>query len=154
MALFEYGWNGLASCLKCVVTAYLLSECMIPGHIFPHNLFLQEYSKLQVTKPKIREGMELVEQPTDDLFPCSCHRKSVRNTDRLLLGVRVTLYFFILIYRVSVTEWGHYVAALNTTLTVIFKSRFCFVFLFHNQVNYSSLNELFKPLPFSKFMHF
>ncbi|XP_041721654.1 testis-expressed protein 30 [Coregonus clupeaformis] len=33
-----------------------------------------EYAKLQVTEPKVREGMERVEQPTDDLFPCSCHR--------------------------------------------------------------------------------
>ncbi|XP_029559016.1 protein O-glucosyltransferase 2 [Salmo trutta] len=38
-----------------------------------YKLF-QEYAKLQVTEPKIREGMERVEQPTDDLFPCSCHR--------------------------------------------------------------------------------
>ncbi|XP_053482642.1 protein O-glucosyltransferase 2 [Ictalurus furcatus] len=34
----------------------------------------QEYAKLQVTQPKIRDGMELVEQPKDDLFPCYCHR--------------------------------------------------------------------------------
>ncbi|CAB1346590.1 unnamed protein product, partial [Coregonus sp. 'balchen'] len=38
-----------------------------------YKLF-QEYAKLQVTEPKVREGMERVEQPTDDLFPCSCHR--------------------------------------------------------------------------------
>ncbi|XP_061697057.1 protein O-glucosyltransferase 2-like isoform X2 [Syngnathoides biaculeatus] len=35
----------------------------------------EEYAKLQVTEPKIREGMELVEHPSDDLFPCSCLRK-------------------------------------------------------------------------------
>ncbi|RXM29401.1 KDEL motif-containing protein 1 [Acipenser ruthenus] len=35
----------------------------------------QEYANLQVGEPKIREGMELVEQPKDDLFPCTCHRK-------------------------------------------------------------------------------
>ncbi|KAM8857203.1 protein O-glucosyltransferase 2 [Synchiropus picturatus] len=34
----------------------------------------QEYAKLQVTEPKIRKGMTLVEQPGDDLFPCHCHR--------------------------------------------------------------------------------
>ncbi|KAM8854635.1 protein O-glucosyltransferase 2 isoform 2-T2 [Spinachia spinachia] len=39
------------------------------------------YAKLQVTEPKIREGMELVEQPSDDLFPCSCH--STRAKDEL-----------------------------------------------------------------------
>ncbi|TKS67469.1 KDEL motif-containing protein 1 [Collichthys lucidus] len=38
-----------------------------------YKLF-QEYAKLQVTEPKIREGMEHVEQPSDDLFPCYCHR--------------------------------------------------------------------------------
>ncbi|MEE6470747.1 hypothetical protein FKM82_009056 [Ascaphus truei] len=34
----------------------------------------QAYASLQVSKPKIREGMEIVEQPSDDLFPCTCHR--------------------------------------------------------------------------------
>lgn len=38
----------------------------------------QEYAKLQITKPAVREDMELVEQPTDDLFPCTCLRKRVR----------------------------------------------------------------------------
>ncbi|MGH0182509.1 UNVERIFIED_CONTAM: hypothetical protein FKN15_009718 [Acipenser sinensis] len=37
----------------------------------------QEYANLLVGEPKIREGMELVEQPKDDLFPCTCHRKEV-----------------------------------------------------------------------------
>ncbi|KAL0985529.1 hypothetical protein UPYG_G00158110 [Umbra pygmaea] len=41
---------------------------------YSYKLF-QEYAKLQVTEPKVRDGMEPVEQPTDDLFPCSCHRK-------------------------------------------------------------------------------
>ncbi|RXM98719.1 KDEL motif-containing protein 1 [Acipenser ruthenus] len=39
--------------------------------------FFKEYANLQVGEPKIREGMELVEQPKDDLFPCTCHRKKV-----------------------------------------------------------------------------
>ncbi|KAK1797725.1 hypothetical protein P4O66_008091, partial [Electrophorus voltai] len=37
----------------------------------------QEYAKLQVTEPKVRVGMERVEQPKDDLFPCYCHRTKV-----------------------------------------------------------------------------
>uniref|UniRef100_A0A8D3A0X5 Protein O-glucosyltransferase 2 n=1 Tax=Scophthalmus maximus TaxID=52904 RepID=A0A8D3A0X5_SCOMX len=47
-----------------------------------YKLF-QEYAKLQVTEPEVREGMELVQQPTDDLFPCSCHRTRVRDTNKL-----------------------------------------------------------------------
>lgn len=43
-----------------------------------HKLF-QKYAELQVTKPKVRDGMELVEQPKDDLFPCYCARKKVRD---------------------------------------------------------------------------
>lgn len=39
-----------------------------------HYQLFKKYAKLQVTEPKVRKGMELVEQPTDDLFPCSCHR--------------------------------------------------------------------------------
>ncbi|KAK5861364.1 hypothetical protein PBY51_022769 [Eleginops maclovinus] len=37
------------------------------------------YAKRQVTEPKVREGMELVEQPSDDLFPCSCHRTRAKD---------------------------------------------------------------------------
>ncbi|XP_028292086.1 LOW QUALITY PROTEIN: protein O-glucosyltransferase 2 [Gouania willdenowi] len=40
---------------------------------------LKEYAGLQNSEPKVREGMELVEQPTDDLFPCSCHRTQERD---------------------------------------------------------------------------
>ncbi|XP_078513629.1 protein O-glucosyltransferase 2 [Lissotriton helveticus] len=48
---------------------------LMGDHIFCYYFkLLQEYSYLQVSKPKIREGMELVEQPTDDLFLCTCHR--------------------------------------------------------------------------------
>ncbi|XP_026888565.2 protein O-glucosyltransferase 2 isoform X2 [Electrophorus electricus] len=39
----------------------------------------QEYAKLQVTEPKVRVGMERVEQPKDDLFPCYCHRTKVKD---------------------------------------------------------------------------
>ncbi|XP_053311263.1 protein O-glucosyltransferase 2 [Spea bombifrons] len=34
----------------------------------------QAYARLQVNEPKIREGMEPVEQTSDNLFPCDCHR--------------------------------------------------------------------------------
>ncbi|XP_023130993.2 protein O-glucosyltransferase 2 isoform X1 [Amphiprion ocellaris] len=43
-----------------------------------YQLF-KAYAKLQVTEPKVRKGMELVEQPADDLFPCHCHRTMVRD---------------------------------------------------------------------------
>lgn len=43
-----------------------------------HKLF-EEYAKLQVTEPKVREGMELIEQPADDLFPCFCHRTATKD---------------------------------------------------------------------------
>uniref|UniRef100_A0AAY4BND8 Glycosyl transferase CAP10 domain-containing protein n=1 Tax=Denticeps clupeoides TaxID=299321 RepID=A0AAY4BND8_9TELE len=39
----------------------------------------QEYAKRQVSEPEVREGMEPVEQPKDDLFPCHCHRTQVRD---------------------------------------------------------------------------
>ncbi|KAG9328553.1 hypothetical protein JZ751_013009, partial [Albula glossodonta] len=37
----------------------------------------EEYARLQVTEAKVREGMERVGQPKDDLFPCNCHRSKV-----------------------------------------------------------------------------
>ncbi|KAL4608953.1 KDEL motif-containing protein 1 isoform X1 [Arapaima gigas] len=49
-------------------------------HLMGDNVFcyyfklFQEYAARQVSEPKVREGMEKVEQPKDDLFPCSCHR--------------------------------------------------------------------------------
>ncbi|KAG1945979.1 protein O-glucosyltransferase 2 isoform X2 [Pimephales promelas] len=43
-----------------------------------YKLF-QKYSELQVTEPKVRDGMELLEQPKDELFPCYCARKQVRD---------------------------------------------------------------------------
>ncbi|KAI1885473.1 hypothetical protein AGOR_G00220560 [Albula goreensis] len=39
----------------------------------------QEYARLQVTEAKVREGMEQVGQPKDDLFPCNCHRGKVKD---------------------------------------------------------------------------
>ncbi|XP_067265858.1 protein O-glucosyltransferase 2 [Chanodichthys erythropterus] len=39
----------------------------------------QKYAELQVTEPKVQDGMELVEQPKDELFPCYCARKKVRD---------------------------------------------------------------------------
>ncbi|TMS06951.1 KDEL motif-containing protein 1 [Larimichthys crocea] len=50
-----------------------------------YRLF-QEYAKLQVTEPKIREGMEHVEQPSDDLFPCYCHR--MKDTVKVPFGTK------------------------------------------------------------------
>ncbi|XP_012782423.2 protein O-glucosyltransferase 3 [Ochotona princeps] len=47
----------------------------------PHRLYcyyysvLQEYAKRQSSKPKVREGMEPVPQPDDDMSLCHCHRK-------------------------------------------------------------------------------
>ncbi|XP_063069678.1 protein O-glucosyltransferase 2 [Engraulis encrasicolus] len=46
---------------------------LMGDHVFCYYFRLfQEYAKRQVTKPEVREGMELVEQPKDDLFPCYC----------------------------------------------------------------------------------
>nr|XP_023695917.1 KDEL motif-containing protein 1 [Paramormyrops kingsleyae] len=36
---------------------------------------LQAYAALQISKPKVREGMERLQQPNEELFPCSCHRQ-------------------------------------------------------------------------------
>uniref|UniRef100_UPI00358F95EA protein O-glucosyltransferase 2 n=1 Tax=Myxine glutinosa TaxID=7769 RepID=UPI00358F95EA len=40
-----------------------------------YQSLLEAYAKRHTSVPKIRQGMELVEQPKDDLFPCTCHRK-------------------------------------------------------------------------------
>ncbi|XP_067890194.1 protein O-glucosyltransferase 2 isoform X1 [Heterodontus francisci] len=51
---------------------------LMADHIFCYYFKLfQEYADLQVSEPKIRDGMELVDQPKDDLFPCVCHRTKV-----------------------------------------------------------------------------
>uniref|UniRef100_A0A8C4RXF1 Protein O-glucosyltransferase 2 n=1 Tax=Erpetoichthys calabaricus TaxID=27687 RepID=A0A8C4RXF1_ERPCA len=46
---------------------------LMGDHIFCYYFLLfQEYASLQVNEPKVRDGMEVVEQPKDDLFPCAC----------------------------------------------------------------------------------
>ncbi|XP_042666365.1 protein O-glucosyltransferase 2 [Centrocercus urophasianus] len=53
---------------------------LMGDHIFCYYFKLfQEYSSLQVSEPKIRDGMEKVQQPEDDLFPCTCHRKKTKD---------------------------------------------------------------------------
>ncbi|XP_026564172.1 KDEL motif-containing protein 1 [Pseudonaja textilis] len=52
---------------------------LMGDHIFCYYFKLfQEYAKLQVSDPKVRDGMEKVLQPDDDLFPCNCHRTKVK----------------------------------------------------------------------------
>ncbi|XP_072267902.1 protein O-glucosyltransferase 2 isoform X2 [Pyxicephalus adspersus] len=49
-------------------------------HIFCYYFKLfQAYAKLQVSEPKIREGMEIVKHSSDNLFPCKCHRDMVKD---------------------------------------------------------------------------
>ncbi|KAG7260497.1 hypothetical protein CRUP_006582 [Coryphaenoides rupestris] len=43
-----------------------------------YKLF-EKYAELQVSEPMVRSGMTLVEQPSDDLFPCSCQRRTVKD---------------------------------------------------------------------------
>ncbi|XP_044864452.1 protein O-glucosyltransferase 2 isoform X1 [Mauremys mutica] len=53
---------------------------LMGDHVFCYYFKLfQEYGNLQVSEPKIRDGMEKVEQPDDDLFPCTCHRKKAKD---------------------------------------------------------------------------
>ncbi|XP_051488011.1 protein O-glucosyltransferase 2 isoform X1 [Apus apus] len=53
---------------------------LMGDHIFCYYFKLfQEYARLQVSEPKIRDGMEKVQQPDDDLFPCTCHRKKAKD---------------------------------------------------------------------------
>ncbi|KAK9401736.1 KDEL motif-containing protein 1 [Crotalus adamanteus] len=52
---------------------------LMGDHIFCYYFKLfQEYAKLQVSDPKVRDGMEKVGQPDEDLFPCNCHRTKVK----------------------------------------------------------------------------
>uniref|UniRef100_A0A8C6VER4 Protein O-glucosyltransferase 2 n=1 Tax=Naja naja TaxID=35670 RepID=A0A8C6VER4_NAJNA len=54
-------------------------NALMGDHIFCYYFKLfQEYAKLQVSDPKVRDGMEKVVQPDDDLFPCNCHRTKVK----------------------------------------------------------------------------
>ncbi|XP_039193653.1 protein O-glucosyltransferase 2 isoform X3 [Crotalus tigris] len=53
---------------------------LMGDHIFCYYFKLfQEYAKLQVSDPKVRDGMEKVGQPDEDLFPCNCHRTKVQH---------------------------------------------------------------------------
>ncbi|XP_063248461.1 protein O-glucosyltransferase 2 isoform X2 [Prinia subflava] len=53
---------------------------LMGDHIFCYYFKLfQEYASLLVSEPKIREGMEKVQQPDDDLFPCTCHRRKAKD---------------------------------------------------------------------------
>ncbi|KAE8625845.1 hypothetical protein XENTR_v10006412 [Xenopus tropicalis] len=48
---------------------------LMGDHIFCYYFKLfQAYASLQISKPKIREGMKIVEFPSNDLFPCECKR--------------------------------------------------------------------------------
>ncbi len=50
------------------------------------TLYLQEYARRLVKKPYVREGMELVEQPSDHEAACDCHRlKQVRHKTHFIL---------------------------------------------------------------------
>ncbi|XP_018537484.1 protein O-glucosyltransferase 2 isoform X2 [Lates calcarifer] len=63
----------------------LMGQQFARNHLMGDSIFcyyyklFKEYAKLQVTEPMVRKGMELVEQPTDDLFPCSCQRKRAKD---------------------------------------------------------------------------
>lgn len=53
---------------------------LVANHIFCYYFKLfQEYAALQVNEPKIRDSMELVDHPKDELFPCVCHRTKSRD---------------------------------------------------------------------------
>ncbi|XP_031436708.1 protein O-glucosyltransferase 2 isoform X2 [Clupea harengus] len=53
---------------------------LMGDHIFCYYFRLfQEYAKRQVTEPEVREGMEFVEQPKDELFPCYCHHTQAKD---------------------------------------------------------------------------
>lgn len=55
---------------------------------------MQKYAELQVSEPMVRSGMTLVEQPSDDLFPCSCQRRTVSIAIELCSSV-LALDFFL-----------------------------------------------------------
>ncbi|XP_056411685.1 protein O-glucosyltransferase 2 isoform X4 [Hyla sarda] len=53
---------------------------LMGDHIFCYYFkLLQAYAKLQVSKPKIRDGMEKVENTSDNFFPCECPRIKVKD---------------------------------------------------------------------------
>ncbi|XP_075056081.1 protein O-glucosyltransferase 2 isoform X3 [Mixophyes fleayi] len=50
---------------------------LMGDHVFCYYFRLfQAYARLQVSQPKIRAGMEIVELPSDYLFPCKCQRNN------------------------------------------------------------------------------
>uniref|UniRef100_A0A1A8ICF7 KDEL (Lys-Asp-Glu-Leu) containing 1 n=1 Tax=Nothobranchius kuhntae TaxID=321403 RepID=A0A1A8ICF7_NOTKU len=55
------------------------SHLMGDGVFCYYYKLFKEYARLQITEPNVRKGMVLVEQPTDDLFPCSCHRTPAKD---------------------------------------------------------------------------
>lgn len=53
---------------------------LMGDHVFCYYFKLfQAYAKLQVSKPKIRDGMEKVENTVDNYFPCECQRNKVKD---------------------------------------------------------------------------
>ncbi|XP_051881576.1 protein O-glucosyltransferase 2 isoform X5 [Pristis pectinata] len=57
---------------------------LMADHIFCYYFKLfQEYADLQVNEPKVRDGMDLVDHPKDDLFPCVCHRTKLSHVFRI-----------------------------------------------------------------------
>ncbi|XP_028447389.1 protein O-glucosyltransferase 2 [Perca flavescens] len=77
----QWAWDHDEEALKIALAGQQFARNYLMGNsifCYYYKLF-QEYAKLQVTEPKIREGMELVEQPSDDLFPCSCHRTRAKD---------------------------------------------------------------------------
>ncbi|XP_068121358.1 protein O-glucosyltransferase 2 [Hyperolius riggenbachi] len=63
----------------------LMGQEFARNNLMGENIFcyyfklFNAYAKLQVSEPKIREGMEFVEHPSDNLFPCKCHRHKVKD---------------------------------------------------------------------------
>ncbi|XP_069614059.1 protein O-glucosyltransferase 2 isoform X7 [Ranitomeya imitator] len=53
---------------------------LMGDHVFCYYFKLfQAYAKLQVSKPKIRDGMEKVVHTTENFFPCECQRTKVKD---------------------------------------------------------------------------
>ncbi|XP_028655240.1 protein O-glucosyltransferase 3 isoform X1 [Erpetoichthys calabaricus] len=55
-------------------------ELLQPSRLYCYySMVFQMYAERQTSKPEIRQGMELVQQPTDYSSFCSCHRKNERD---------------------------------------------------------------------------
>ncbi|XP_053563771.1 protein O-glucosyltransferase 2 [Bombina bombina] len=53
---------------------------LMGDHIYCYYFKLfQAYARLQVSEPRIRDGMEIVELSSDYLFPCECQRNKVKD---------------------------------------------------------------------------